>query len=349
MLNIIDLVGNSDTDGNPIGHPIKVITQFRELLKEYDLNIILPSNYRNYITAEHYYKFRKRIMRRDAFSKIYNLIYKSISYLKVLKKYKSSILFINTDIYLLFAIAVFKKKEEHKVFAVVYLDYLKTGSLLKRMLVKRAYRNINLIITNENVARSIATSNKLVVPDYFYIEDQYKIERRNIKFDFLIVGIMSDSKNLEDVLEAVHTKRGLYSLKICGRFDDTQRFKLLADKYNSSGFISIENEYIDDRKYKQLFSETRYLVLPYDVKRHSDRSSGVFYDSMYFKTPVIATRTIAFKVLEERGMGILYNESFSECFDEVDNIKYLEKLKNINVFCQEHSMDKYREFFKSIL
>ena len=349
MINIIDMIGNSDYEGNPVGHPIKVVKLFKELFKAHSLNIILPSNYKEYLPADNYFAFKKRLMRSDIKNKVYNALFKLYYYRKFTKIYKGNLFFINTDIYLLFAMSMIKKSTGTKTFAIVYRDYLLDPSFIKRKIVERAYKNLDYIIMNEIGASSHPLQNNIIFPDYFYVKEYYEMEKTAFKYDFLIMGIISSSKNIENVLSAVFSKKGEFTLKISGRFDDSDRFIRLSEKYKDAAFISIENEYIDENKYKKLLSESKFLVLPYDGKDYADRGSGVFYDALYFKTPVIATDINLFKSLRKREMGILYKSSFEEAIEEIATVDYTKFLSNIQHFCEENSVERYRNELEEAL
>ena len=193
-----------------------------------------------------------------------------------------------------------------KIYLIEYKDELK--SRLNIALYKIADKNISgIICPNQDIGESYRKP-YLIVPDYIYDDKQNKCNASNKPiYDIGMVGIMSDGKDIEDV---VTTYSGTnIRVLIEGYFQDKKRLEKLRQVATDN--IEIVDKYLTDQEYEDFFDKVRFVVLPYS-EYYKNASSGVIYDVIFHRKPVITREFENFKFVGEYNIGILYKKSLSE-------------------------------------
>ena len=109
--------------------------------------------------------------------------------------------------------------------------------------------------------------------------------------------------------------------------------------YNSD-YVYVCNDYMSDNDYSYALSHCNYILLPYDVDEFKYRVSGLFFDSLTFKKPVIATKTLFMEHLIQK-FGI-----FGYFYDKDESFNTL--IKNITIDAQtlyQSVIDKMFEYY----
>ncbi|MCR1839491.1 hypothetical protein [Murimonas intestini] len=324
-LIMVDYIGNSSEDGNPIGHPIKVALDNKKLLDDFcKIEYLAPNNSRNKLNFDGkglpYYAIRGK---SGFYMLIRNYWIELLNLHKVLKVfYESNTWFYNTD-YVLFLWLIFRRKSKNKVLCSTYVnipeDQLAFVKKIKKLLIRLASKKIDLLIYS-NKDFNCKYTKTIYMPDFLYDSEKYSKYNTDIKKSKVIsLGTISEgNKEIIEMIEAFNESG--YPLEIVGKFYDEDLYhRALNIKKNN---VIIRNEFINDDLYCSLLAESKYSILPYREAAYKHKTSSVILESVFLKAIPIAPQFILDK---NEISGIGYN-SISELskinLDYVDCNKY---------------------------
>lgn len=326
-------------DNKIFGHYGKVATMYHELLKEkadvyiaggpvYEkqfksLNNIIRLNYDTPIG--NHSKFKK--MKYKYFSVIngVNLINNSTD---------SIIIFQPYSIVVISLVLIFSNISNNKIYLISYKNEL--NSKFKKWIFKLIKSKVSGIIHSQKKLSTYYQLPSIVVPDYIYTNQNIVTVTDIPQYDFGVVGIMSEGKDIEGVIKRFSNTD--YKVLIAGFFEDKTRFNKLNQIKTDN--ITIIDKYLDDKEYEKCISNIKYIILPYK-DYYKNATSGVIYDILFKMKPVIAPNYDVFKFIEENEIGVLYSNSIENLdistsflnirsVDEINNhlLNYLENNKN---------------------
>lgn len=295
-LYIVDYIGNSNENNQPIGHPVKVINDFFELLyKDVDIKLAIPTSYKSKIND---INKAKEIMWLERVTQVLakNRLPKIILNLNKIKNIRQvirscqceNIWFINADFCLGIELMLDKKKIKNKnIIVTLYMENYNNrgiGVKFKNYFYQKIIKNASTIIASNN--NLSFNSNKIVnIPDYFYSDEMY-LKYKNIKKEnkVVCVGTMNESKDLEALI-SVFNKIDI-KLYIIGSFFD----KLQFDRCNliKRDNIIMEDKILQNDEYYNLIASSKYVIIPYKEAGYANRSSGVLLEAIYLKSIPIA-------------------------------------------------------------
>jgi glycosyltransferase involved in cell wall biosynthesis len=337
-LCIIDYIGNSDSKGNPIGHPIKVINEYSELLKnDIDISLVIPKNYQGRINLKNIHhviwlEFYMDITAKNLFKKLKNILGRIYNVISSLKNKEDEILwYINIDFILLMILTLYPvKKSGKKIWITTYIQEYTEGSVLKNKIKNFFYfKGINkidkIITSNHNLKFAAPT---IFLPDYFYDPQFYnKYLEVKKKKQVLCIGTINNSKDIEGVV-------GVFShidlpLKIIGKFHDREMYNKLVK--NASPNILIKDQYLSEDDYYTLIAESLFVILPYKQESYSERTSGVLLETVFLNSiPIAPWYLLKFNAID----GIGYND-----LSEIISI-----LKSSNLINESSNESKKNEY-----
>lgn len=323
---IVDYIGNSDEFGNPIGHPIKVIQDYYNLLEEdVEIKLIIPSNYRGKIQLKNenesiYLDYFMNMLSYSKLGKLKNIIGRILNLRNVFKDSKDCeiIWFINIDKILYLYLYIVKVKCRSDIWITQYsMIYKENGSAKDKLLKRisdRVYDRFKFILSyNKKVMETY--NNILKIPDYFYNEEQFEIYKNNIKKNEVIaIGTILESKDFEGIVNEF--KNININLNIVGKFHDKDRFKKLKEMAKHAENIKIEDLDLTYDKYYEMMSQYKYVILPYKKENYFQRTSGVLIEAK-----LIGAIPIAPKYLLE------FNNINGIAYEDVEDLNSI--IKNI--------------------
>ena len=107
------------------------------------------------------------------------------------------------------------------------------------------------------------------------------------------------------------------------------------------------DKYLSDREYQEVFDKVKYIILPYN-EYYETASSGVIYDAIFHRCPVIATNVANFQFIETYKMGMLYSGSLDEVRNQLENCeKYVTYVNNIERYL-EHNYELSRNIISFV-
>lgn len=239
-------------------------------------------------------------------------------------------------------ICLYGKKK--KIYLIEYKNELK--SMLNIFLYKIAAKNISGIICPNRDVGEAYKKPYIVVPDYIYDGRKNKgTALSKTEYDIGIVGIMSDGKDIEDVVTTYAGEKT--TVLIEGFFQDKRRFEKL--KSAATENIKIVDKYLTDQEYEGFFDKVKYVVLPYS-EYYKNASSGVIFDIIFHGKPVITKRFENFEFVEKYNIGILYEKSLTEVkLNLTEDNKYSTMTKGIENYLLKNrrSADELLAFLTS--
>ena len=309
MKVVIADISSFAKDGRLIGHWPKAASMYKSVLNDDDVKIAGSKDYcavfneNDLIVLPYGNIGLVRLGKIETVKKVIREILNAKHVMKV----ETDILIFQSSGFLsmLISCLLFKSKSK-KMFFIQYRDFTEKG--LKKYLYFACKNRFNGVMTSSDKVGIRYGIRYCVVPDYFYDADIYKTQiSTSKKYDCVMVGTMNPEKDIEDLVESFSKSKK--TLLIRGAFRDKSRLKSLIQKKTDN--VTIEDRYITDEEYKETICSAYFCILPYK-KIYNNISSGVVYDSLFLRTPVIATAMNAFGFVKDMGVGIMYNDSISE-------------------------------------
>ena len=151
---------------------------------------------------------------------------------------------------------------------------------------------------------------------------------------FIIPGIISNSDSFmfqvqeADISGLLESKR----LKVFIKHNSM--------KYNSSN-VMCYNSYLSDEEYSFIFDKCHYVGIIY-ADDYKYRVSGIFFDAVTFKKPIIYVKNMFFEEQEKifGDIGIVYSGALRESIDQINDIRY-SKQKNIYEWINDYYSDEH--------
>ena len=196
----------------------------------------------------------------------------------------------------------------------LYLIQYSTDSIkgrFKKLLFAMAKHKMNgIICPNEEVGKALGLP-YCVVPDYIYTETDTgeQIPYSDKVYDICILGRIEREKG---VVEAVRrlAKTSL-NVIVAGQSSNPTLVEDLSDICKHTDTIRLETGYVSDEAYNTYLNQSRFAVLNYS-EEYSNRSSGVIYDILFHRVPIIGRQCKAMQLISDWGMGYVYG-SLDEC------------------------------------
>lgn len=345
-LCIVDYIGNSNEYSQPIGHPVKVINEFFELLcNDVNVKLAIPLIYKDKIKNINkakdiiWLKRTTQILAKNRLPKNKLILNKLKNIKQVIESCQDeNIWFINVDFCLGIGLLLYKNRVKNKnIIVTLYMnnyDNIGKGIKIKNYFYKKIFKNASCIISTCN--NLSFNSNKVqYIPDFYYSDKLYAKYKNVIKENKVVcVGTMNESKELEALI-SVFNKIDV-KLYIIGSFSDKVQF----DKCNllKKDNIILENTILKKEEYYNLISSSKYVIIPYKEAMYNNRTSGVLLETMFLKSIPIAPRFLLdFNKIQGVGYDSL-NELINFFLDEKDTSGSNKVIFEIDEFYMEKNI-----------
>lgn len=320
---LVDYCGNCDANGNAIGHSLKVLEEYGNLLrKEYQISVALPECIISECDKELYsaiYKLPYQIVEEGSNSIIKRLIDKVKLFVNISKVFRktdcSTVWFYKADFFLFLYLYLFRKPANKKVITLVYWQKFGNGwlgDILNHIFVRGMKKVDGVIYTQKNSKPQHC--NTFYMPDYYYDVEKYQKYMRGEKENKVVcLGTMNPYKKLEQLVE-VFNQNGM-RLEILGKFYDNSRCEKLKRMANSN--IIIENVILEENAYYDKLASARYAILPYDMNQYTGRTSGVLVETLFMQTiPIAPAELLAGNGVAGIGYTFLSELADENCLEE---------------------------------
>ena len=316
-LLLVDYLGNSSKDGKPIGHSIKVLKEYVELLiNDFTIGIAAPKNVINetkemdvekiilplYICIDENDNLKKADVVKENLDTVLKIKGYDIIWFYAIDNSLYSWIIMHPSLYKRSICTVYQEKFSSRKTTILYW-------ILKK--------KIGLIVST---CAQTGNQRALILPDYYYKDEIYNRKKMSKKNYVICVGTIGPEKQLEKIIPLFNSNH--YQLKIVGHFRDSIRFENL--NRNSNNNILIEDTYLSEDEYICTLKEARFAILPYDIKSYKNRTSGVLQECVFLNTIPIAPKAL----LEyNRIPGIFLEELYEGRInlDEIDCLSYYKK------------------------
>lgn len=322
-------------DGKGFGHYTKVAKMYNEMLKgNADVIIAGGSLYSEMIDSNHIIllPFNTEVDKLSGFcNRIISKVRILINCLCLFKSVTDEIIVCQPYSFICLMIGIILKGKGKNIYLIEYKNELHGISAILYKAAKPKIKGI--ICPSEAVGRNYEIS-YMVVPDYIYYDGCVKKQSvdRNPKYDIGMVGLMSDGKDIEDIVNTYSNTN--IRVLIAGYFGDKERLNRLIKQKTDN--IEIIDGYLTDDEYEDFFDKVKYVVLPYK-DYYKEASSGVVFDILFHRKPVITKKYQNFEFIEDYNMGILYENSLKEVgldFVSLDQFSFYRN--NINRYLNDN-------------
>lgn len=331
---IIADISSFSSNGHLIGHWPQVAQLYMKALQDsYDVKVAGSELYNSYFSNQDLIVLpysNQGLVELGMKEKIKKIRREIKNCLMVLNGDDPDILFQSSGFTsIIITLTLFGRKIKNKnIFLIEYGYYI--NNKIDRFFFRHAKKHINgILVSKDDVGRKYNCP-YCVIPDYLYFEDPAsKGAIKNIQYDFAVVGTMNSSKDLASVVRAFRNTS--YRVIIAGFFRDRESLRTL--KCQATKNITIKDQYLDDAEYSSIIEKSRFCLLPYK-ETYNNISSGVVYDYLFRKKPVIAKRLSSFQFIEDNRLGILYDTSPAEAIESIRSLNYDLCVKHIEMFLE---------------
>lgn len=346
---IIADIKSQISDGEITGHYVSVAKNYSDVLKDsYIVRIAGGPTYSKYFTDA-------ILLKHDTESKkckIANQIFSIQNAVEVIKKAKKNILIFQHNGMMSILFALLLSKVDCKVFLIQYYDSVNERKIFSRWLFNAVKKKVTgILCPGENIGKVFGIP-YCVVPDFFYQKNKSLncTEELPQDIDFGFYGVISYDKG---VLEAVR-ELGQYDCSIVvaggvGKLDiDKEMIAELLEYAKKNKRVVVDLRFLSTDEYEGYIKRTRYCVLNYSGV-YMNRSSGVIFDALYARKPVLVKRRELTKFVEEWNLGFAYDNIDEVNFDFLmRNDVYREYKANIETYLteQEVQIEKLIQFIK---
>lgn len=180
------------------------------------------------------------------------------------------------------------------------------SSWLKRLLYSFAKRKIDgFIVPNKRVGKAYERP-FCEVTDYIKIKSNEKtLSYIDREWDFGLIGTIFKDKGVVEAIE--YFGKTDCRVIVAGNVAEPELVKPIENLKEKYPNIEFRLGYVEDSVFKDLIRKCRYCMLNYRGT-YFDRSSGVVLDIIFNHTPVIGTKCVALKMIEEEGLGTVYED-----------------------------------------
>lgn len=332
-----DLQSCSSNHGQSIGHFTALAARYVRLLRDYcDVTIAGGPVYQRYIKDDNLYGLPCDTS--PAMSSWQSLLAMVKNARRLFHKAK------NQTVILQYA----KPFSNHIAILLAYrkcnlylIQYSTNGidTPMKRLIWRLIRHRVKgIICPNEEIGRAFGIP-YCVVSDYIYIPEEECMGEEKI-YDICLVGRITGAKG---VIEAVRRLRNTrYKVLVAGLPQSRQIGMTIVKACKDVSNIELRLHYLSDNDYRKLLRMSRYALLNYS-DWYSVSSSGAVFDALFCEVPVIGRRCKTLQFIEDRGLGMVYDDISSFDFSRCRDDDMYNRLKNnIRDYLQENASQIYK-------
>jgi hypothetical protein len=334
------------SDNKSFGHFFYVAEMYNNIFdNKFDVSIaggpIYASKFNNMKRLKYHVDLKEFNQRS---TKIFTKLKELINARKVLRdKTNDYIIFQDYSNTMLFlSILLFGSRS--KIYLIQYKNELK--SKLRRTIFSLIKKRIaGVIVSKDSVGAQYGTP-YIVVPDYIYLGKENDSSQAVCTYDYGVFGIIRKGKDVVGV--AKQFQQSSLKLLIAGSIQDEEMRTALHEIASQSPNITLIDKYLSENEYDQYIKNTKCVILPYVDDYYNESSSGVIFDILFRRKPVITRKYEIFNFVSSENVGLLY-----ERLDEIDwesmieENRYRQVQNDIGAYLDHHS--KKREELVSFI
>lgn len=327
MIVLAEYLNYVNDKNEPKGHGKKSLEEAYNLLKDSG-NQIKCMGSPEYIDFIEDYKCVESMERKKS-NRLRRLMRAKKNIKKALREGEMEIVWFTCSDWMLFFILPFIKVRG-SVVATVYRDILADLEepkwfffrTIMRRIVRKGMNRLDLaFITNPSFDPPYVKK-KIHIPDFYFDETYADYLKYNKEENVICLGLMHRDKNLKQLVR--HFNGSEIQLYIIGDFEDNALFEEISEIACDN--VTIENKRVNDREYKKLIGENKWIVLPYS-ESYRNATSGILLETIYMGSTIIAPK---FLLENNRINGIGYS-SISEIPTSYKELNEVSKQINNNL------------------
>lgn len=313
---IAEYLSYVDNDDLALGHGKKALQEAYDLLKgDFEIECFCSSAYKPLMnTVNNYYcNLHSLVFPSKDRYKVYHYKTGFENVRKILHTDCEYIWFVNID-WSIFLYLLILPHNNKKLIVTMYRDIknqvqqnVTRYSDLKKYFITKGLKQINLIVvTNNNL---VIADNQVFIPDFLYDDNYIKFRNCQKKERVVCVGEMREGKDILGLVRKfINTD---VSLLIRGFFFDKELYEYLLSIKTIN--IVIEDRNIPYEQYLQLIAESKFVILPYDMKSYQGATSGVLLESVFCNCiPIAPKELLQFNNIN--GIGYQKIEELPNCY-----------------------------------
>ena len=232
-------------------------------------------------------------------------------------------------------ILLFLRKSCRLFFVQYNIDCI--NSPLKRMLWKMVSPKVHGVIgTLPSVVQAYGKPS-IVIPDYIYTQKQpiRYLTYGERKYDVCMLGNIYRDKGTLEALQYLVGK-GL-KIIVAGKVGESDLEEQIKNVAQNDSDVDLRIGYLSVNEYHEILGDSKYCMLNYRG-RYNEHTSGVVYDALFHKTPVLATDTASTKMVKEYGLGVAFDDISDMSYSNLKDIaSYDTYQKNINIYLRQQT------------
>ncbi len=285
---LADYICNCDKEGNPVGHPVKVLKELGQTLDDRQTLIMTAAKTLDEVPAEHAVILKYAVSPfQGGLAKLKKLTGRYHNIKRILRMAgRKSIWFCNVDFFL-FLFLTLHGRIKNKCYATVYQSSFENepSGRIKEFFYQHGRKHIQ----REFVTYPTEDVRRVYLPDYTYLPEKYHELRQIHKEEKVVcLGTMNKRRKLRELVEVFN--RIDYPLEMIGFFQDESEYEEL--KRIAGKNILIRNCYMEEGDYLRQLASAKYSILPYNMDLYKGSSSGVVLESIFVNTIPIAPESL---------------------------------------------------------
>jgi len=227
----------------------------------------------------------------------------------------------------------------HKTCRLYFVQYNTDciNSPIKRLLWKMVSPKVHGIIGTLDTVVQAYGKPSIVIPDYVYTCKQQisYLTYDERKYDVCMLGnIYRDKGTLEALQYLVGKGLKIIVAGKVGEPDLEDQIKTIAQ---SDSKVDLRIGYLPVNEYHEILGNSKYCMLNYRG-RYNDHTSGVVYDALFHRTPVLATDTASTRMVKDYGLGVTFSNINDMSYSKIRDIaSYADYQKNIDAYLNQQT------------
>lgn len=324
---IIADISSIKVENKIFGHYGKVALMYKKMLKNENFDFfiaggpIYKNSYKEINCLELPYDYNLDKL-SNKIGKVYFKMHSTLNGIKLFFNAKNSIVICQPYSFISWMLSILFASRTTDIYLIEYRNEL-NKSINKLMYFFARKKIKGVICSSDDVGKAYGLP-YIVVPDYIYCENKLHNKSYSPQYDFGMVGIMSNGKDIDDVIYTFSNTN--YKVLIAGYFHNKERYQKILDKKTDN--IEVVNKYLSNEEYEAFFDNVKYVLLPY-AEYYKNASSGVIYDILFHRKPVITKDYPNFEFVKKYNIGVLYNKSLKELdFKLLNQEDFSESMQN---------------------
>lgn len=321
---LVDYIGYSDAKGNPVGHTLKILKEYGELISsQYEIEYWVPKGYaqrlQNVDVHEIPFFSDTTVRGKSNWNNLMTFVQSCLNIFYTLKKSTANVVwFCNVDQFLYMCLGIFGFLGKKIVVTTFATQYPKT---YHNYFLNKVKKKISLFISSNRQYEEM--DNVFFMPDFLYSDHIYASYISNQRKNKIIcLGTMSRSKKIKEIVQVCSKMN--WPLDVNGFFYDKSYYDEVMMAKNEN--VHIQNRYLEYEEYLKSLGEAKFCFFNYEENAYAAITSGVLLECIFMNCIPIANKFLL-KNMNINGIGFEKIEDIE--FDNIDPDEIIKKNRMI--------------------